>query len=60
MKDYDMFAFQKEEGYQKSLQSIESLATYLMDVLEKASCVSTNDKKEELCKILKLNLWGNK
>lgn len=60
LKNYDPFEEQKQAAFTDSLNSIESLAAYTMDLVQRAENLSIHETKEELFKFFKVNLWGNK
>lgn len=57
---YDPFETQKQDGFRNSLNSITLLARHAMGLLSRTENVSTAERKHELIKLLKLNLWGNR
>ncbi|CAK9803850.1 Damage-control phosphatase ARMT1 [Anthophora quadrimaculata] len=60
MKNYDPFEQQKQSAFTNSLTSIEALCTYTMNLVHREEDLSIIETKEELLKLLKTNLWGNK
>lgn len=56
----DPFEQQKQSAFTNSLVSIQALCTHTMNLVRKAESLSVSQTKEELIKLLKLNLWGNK
>ncbi|CAK9826417.1 Damage-control phosphatase ARMT1 [Anthophora retusa] len=60
MKNYDPFEQQKQSAFTNSLTSIEALCTYTMNLVHRGEDLSIVETKEELLKLLKTNLWGNK
>ncbi|XP_043278823.1 damage-control phosphatase ARMT1-like [Venturia canescens] len=60
LKTYDPFEDQKQNAFVKSLNSVKLLARHTMDLLRRTDNVSTAERKHELIKLLKLNLWGNR
>ncbi|CAK9818765.1 Damage-control phosphatase ARMT1 [Anthophora plagiata] len=60
MKNYDPFEQQKQSAFTNSLTSIEALCTYTMNLVHREEDLSIVETKEELSKLLKTNLWGNK
>lgn len=60
MKNYDPFEQQKQTAFTNSLASIEALSTYTVNLIHKVGNLSIVETKDELFKLLKANLWGNK
>lgn len=60
LHSYDPFEQQKQSAFTNSLVSIQALCTHTMNLVRKAESLSVSQTKEELIKLLKLNLWGNK
>ncbi|XP_068970728.1 damage-control phosphatase ARMT1-like isoform X2 [Bombus flavifrons] len=60
MKNYDPFEQQKQNAFTNSLASIEALSTYTVNLIHKIGNLSIVETKDELFKLLKSNLWGNK
>ncbi|XP_043593471.1 damage-control phosphatase ARMT1-like [Bombus pyrosoma] len=60
MKSYDPFEQQKQSAFTNSLASIEALSTYTVNLIHKIGNLSIVETKDELFKLLKSNLWGNK
>ncbi|XP_071862905.1 damage-control phosphatase ARMT1 [Bombus fervidus] len=60
MKNYDPFEQQKQSAFTNSLASIEALSTYTVNLIHKVENLSIVETKDELFKLLKSNLWGNK
>ncbi|GJQ84217.1 hypothetical protein Trydic_g2887 [Trypoxylus dichotomus] len=55
LKGLDPFESQKEQSFNGTLTLMVQLGNYLLEILEK-----DGDKKLQLIRLLKLNLWGNK
>ena len=60
LKNYDPFEKQKQDGFNKSLNSIIILSQYVMDLINRKAQVLVAERKHEFIKLLKLNLWGNR
>ncbi|XP_076749989.1 damage-control phosphatase ARMT1 isoform X2 [Xylocopa sonorina] len=60
MKNYDPFEEQKQTAFTNSLTSIQALSTYTMNLIQRVENLSIVETKEELFKLFKTNLWGNK
>lgn len=60
LHNYDPFEQQKQNALINSLNSIDFLSTYIVNLAQKADSLSIVETKEEFFKLLKLNLWGNK
>ncbi|KAG7206725.1 hypothetical protein KM043_000650 [Ampulex compressa] len=57
---YDPFQEQKEEGFINSMNSIQILCAYVMNIMRAADGLSQTKVKKELVTFLKLSLWGNR
>ena len=57
---YDPFNIQKQHGFTHSINSITLLVRYTIDLVNRAENFSTTERKHELVKLLKLDLWGNR
>ncbi|CAL7948318.1 unnamed protein product [Xylocopa violacea] len=60
IKNYDPFEEQKQTAFTNSLISIQALSTYTMNLVQRVENLSIVETKEELFKLFKTNLWGNK
>ena len=57
---YDPFKTQKQDGFTHSINSITLLVRHTVDLLNQAVNFPTTERKYELIKLLKLDLWGNR
>ena len=57
---YDPFKTQKQDGFTHSINSITLLIRHTVDLLNRAENFPITERKHELVKLLKLDLWGNR
>lgn len=60
LQEYDPFEEQKKDNFIGSSQSILKFTEYLLPLLNQKHKMSDNRLKEEYCRLLELNLWGNR
>lgn len=60
LRNYDPFEQQKQSAFINSMYSIKILSTYIVDLVHRADSLSIVETKEEVFKLIRLNLWGNK
>lgn len=60
LKTYDPFEKQKQDGFNKSMNSITVLSQFVMEFINRKEELSLAERKHALIKLLKLNLWGNR